>query len=275
MLMITTATTTNEDPMNRRHRSAAVAAALLGALALAACEGGVHVGAADGPRATITPDVTAVTAVDIGTSGTMRVAVGDEPSLSITASEDVLDAITVVVHGDTLEIDLPGAWLNPGAIEYELTMPALSAVTIEGSADVDGELAPAGEGVEVRIDGSGDVDLSGATADAVTVEIDGSGDVTLTDLAASTASVVVGGSGQVRLVGTSDRLAVRIPGSGDVDTTELVAQDVTVEIGGSGSADVHAERTLDARIGGSGDIGYLGDPDVTSDVSGSGDVGPA
>lgn len=263
--------------MNRRRRTVvASAVALLATLGLSACDGGIQIGdGAAGPRATLEQDISAVTAVDIRASGTMRVVAGDEPSLTITAGERVLERITAVVQGETLTIDLPGAWLNAGAIQYELVTPALSAVTISGSADVSGELAPAGDEVAVRITGSGTVDLTGADGAEITVDIGGSGDVELADVAARTVQVTIDGSGGVGITGTTDALDVAIPGSGSFRGEDLAAQDATVSIRGSGSAVVAAARTLDVRIAGSGDVSYLGDPEVTEDVSGSGDVGPA
>lgn len=262
--------------MNRRQRTTTAALALLAAVGLTACDATLTVGdGAAGPRDTVTREIEPVSAVRLGTAGIMHVEVGDTPSLTITASERVLEEITAVVHGDTLEIELPGAWINPGPIEYELVLPALSSITVAGSADVDGDLTPDGEDVTVAVTGSGTVELGGATADAVTVSISGSGDVRLDDVAARSVDVEIRGSGTASLEGTTDELAVRIPGSGDVAGADLVARDATVEIRGSGTVTVHATGTLDARISGSGDVRYLGDPEVTSDVRGSGDVGPA
>ncbi|KGM14681.1 hypothetical protein N867_17655 [Actinotalea fermentans ATCC 43279 = JCM 9966 = DSM 3133] len=253
------------------------ASALLAAGALAGCEGSVVIGDGDaGPRQTITQELSSpVTKVDIGTSGTMTVVVGDEPSLTITAGDQVIREITAVVHGDTLDIDLPGAWFNTGRIEYELVLPALSSISVRGSVDVSGEIAPAGP-VAVSIEGSGDVDVTGADgADEVLVDIEGSGDVALDDLDAQAVTVAIDGSGSVRLAGTTASLDVSIPGSGEVDADGLLAADVRVAIEGSGDARVHAERTLDVRIDGSGEVRYTGDPQVSEDIDGSGDVGRA
>lgn len=258
----------------RAVRVAAIAAvALAGASTLAACDATVVVGDGDsGPRATVTHELEPVTAVDIGTSGTVHLVTGEEPSLTITAGESVVEEIIVVVSGDTLDIDLPGVWLNTGPIEMELVMPALSSVTVRGSADVTGEIAPEGPAAFV-IDGSGGVDVLGAgSADDVVVEIKGSGEVALEDVDARDVSVTVAGSGGVELTGRAETLVIAIPGSGDVDTHELLADEVTVRIQGSGEARVHAARTLDVGIQGSGDVEYTGDPEVHESVAGSGSV---
>lgn len=272
-----TAAPTEDTPMSRARRTATAAVvALLGAAALTACDGEIVIGDGDtGPRETVSQELTPVSTVDIGTSGTMHVVVGDEPSLTITAGHEVLEEITAVVHGDTLTIDLHGMWINTGRIEYELVMPALSSVVVSGSADVTGEIAPTGAAT-VTIDGSGDVDVTGAgAADEVTVDIEGSGGVRLGDLDAQQVTVAIDGSGEVTLAGRTAVLGVRIPGSGDVDADDLLAADVTVQIDGSGEALVHAAETLDVVIEGSGDVRYTGDPQVSEDIDGSGDVGRA
>lgn len=257
-------------------RARAVVAAVGGVAlvaALAACEGELSIGdGRSGPRATVTRDVTEVTTVDIGTSGTLHLAVG-EPSLTITAGEDVLEEITAVVHGDTLAIDLPGTWLNTGPIEYELVMPSLASITVRGSADVTGEIAPDGGTTTVSVEGSGDVEVTGAAgADAVVVSVAGSGDVDLPDVAAAQTTVRVEGSGEVELAGTTDALEIEVAGSGSVDAEELRAGDVRVQVEGSGTTDVHAEDRLEVLISGSGDVRYSGDPEVREHVEGSGRV---
>lgn len=264
-------------PRGARRGVRAVAAAL-GAVtlvaALAACEGELTIGdGRSGPRTTVTRDVTAVGTVDIGTSGTLRLVVGDEPSLTITAGERVIDEITAVVHGDTLAIDLPGRWVNAGPIDYELVMPALASIEVRGSADVTGEIGPDGGTTTVSVEGSGDVEVTGAAgADSVVVSIAGSGDVELPDVAARATTVRVEGSGEVQLAGTTADLEIVVAGSGGVDAADLVADDVRVEVEGSGTSHVHARRTLEAFVSGSGDVRYAGDPDVTEHVEGSGRV---
>lgn len=190
--------------------------------------------------------ITDVSAVELRSTGTLNVSVGDEPSLTVTGGQLVLEQLTTVVRGDALEIDLPGSWRNPGHLEYDLVLPALSSITLSGSGDV------AGAEVTVTIDGSGQVDVRG--------------------LAAKDTAVVVDGSGAVTLAGSTDSLRVSIPGSGDVRADELTALDAAATIDGSGKALVNATGTLDASIAGAGSITYLGDPEVSRRIDGSGEI---
>lgn len=265
--------------MNRRTTPAptAIAPAALAAILLLGATAGctVHIGdgqrEATGDEITQARDITAVTTVELRTSGTLNLAVGDEVALSVTGKEDTLADLVTEVDGDTLVIDLPGSWRDPGFLEYDLVLPELSTVVLDGSGDVFGALGGA-HAVEVRIDGSGEVGLDDLAADQVTLGIHGSGTIRAHRLAATAVDVLVDGSGDVDADGTSDHLTVSIPGSGDVDAGGLAARTGEVAIDGSGEATVNVSDTLRATIGGSGEITYLGNPDVDKDIDGSGEV---
>jgi hypothetical protein len=240
-----------------RTRHAALGATVLAAAALTGCTI-INDGLLDidpGNRATQTREISDVSAVVLATSGSLRISVGDEPSLTISAGEAVLERLTTEIDGETLVIDLPGPWGgNLGRIEYDLVLPALDTVSIPGSGEVTGELAP---------------------ADRLTIDISGSGDVRVDPVDVSDVAVTIAGSGSVTLEGRTSTLAVSIPGSGDFTGANLAAATAVVSISGSGEAGVNVTRTLDASISGSGEITYLGDPSVTSNVTGSGDIGAA
>lgn len=245
--------------------------ALAASVVLTGCDVNVDLGGNDpGDRTTEERSITDVSAVELATTGSLSLSVGDEPSLTITAGENVLDRLTTEITGDTLVIDLPGSWRNP-RIDYDLVLPALSSVTLSGSGAVDGDIGGTGD-IELRINGSGEIQLDEIEASDLTVTIDGSGAVEVDDVVAGATVVRVDGSGAVTLDGSTDTLDVAIPGSGDVRLSGLEARDAVVRIDGSGEAEVHATGTLDAAIGGSGRIAYSGDPDVTRDIDGSGEI---
>lgn len=245
--------------------------ALLAAGALAACSVYVDTrGPARGPQTTQTRTVSAVTALDLGASGDVRLSVG-EPSLSITAGQDVLPDLTTQVKGDTLVIDLDHRWRDPGPITYDLTLPALSSITLRGSGTVIGDTAGTGDAT-LDLRGSGRIDLTALDADALRVSVGGSGEVLVGQVTAGGTAVEIAGSGHVRLAGRTGTLDASIPGSGAADLQGLEARDVRASIAGSGSAHVVATDSLDASIAGSGVITYQGDARVTSRVSGSGAV---
>ena len=219
-------------------------AAALAAATLTGC-------VAAGPMSTSTVSVGDVTGLVLETSGDVEISEG-EPSLTIHAPERVLEVLTVDEKDGVLVLGRrPGLMpFASGGIRYELTVPSLTSIEIDGSGDVTSTVA----------------------GDTMTIDIDGSGDVSVTGLDADTVAVTVSGSGDVGLSGDAGTLTVRIDGSGDVDADDLDAVDATIAIAGSGDAEVHVTGTLGIDISGSGSVRHRGGAEVEVDISGSGDV---
>ena len=189
--------------MNRR--TALLPAALTALVVVAASSAcTVHIDTgqheATGDEVSEVREVTAVTRVELRTSGTLNLAVGDEVALSVTGKEDILEDLETTVEGDTLVIDLPGSWRNPGFLEYNLVLPELSTVVLSGSGQVFGELGGT-DVVVLEIDGSGDIGIDDVTASDVTLGIHGSGTIRAHQLSAQDTTVLVDGSGDVDVEG--------------------------------------------------------------------------
>jgi hypothetical protein len=194
-----------------------------------------------------------VHAVVLETSGRLDVVIGDEPTLTISAPERLLDRLTSDSTGGVLTLGTTGDPLLFAfdKIRYTLTLPLIDALQLVGSGDADVDFAGA-ENVDIRIDGSGDVRAVGVDARAVRVALSGSGDASVS--------------------GTADDGEFALAGSGDLDASGLRVSMGDAEISGSGDVSVHAVDRLDARISGSGEIHYAGSPRLASDISGSGTI---
>lgn len=229
-------------------RASAVAVAAASVVALTGCAPWLSGG---GPMTEEEREISAVTTIVLDTSGDVTISEG-EPSLVIRASESALKRLTSDVDGDTLVLgNTPGPGFGMGEVRYEITVPELDAIELNGSGDIDASVASARE-LTVTLDGSGDVTWTGVDAERVDVEISGSGDV--------------------ELGGAASGLGIVLDGSGNVDAEDLAVESAVVGISGSGNVDVSASDTLSVEISGSGNVTYSGDPSVESDVSGSGDV---
>ena len=191
------------------------------------------------------------TAVQLKTGGDIVISLGDSPSLTITAGQNVISRITSEVHDGVLVLDIPGPTFALGEIDYALTLPSISGVDV---------------------DGSGDVEVDFAAADDVTVSISGSGDVEGGNIDAGSVSVDISGSGDVDLSGSTESFDVRIDGSGNVEADDLEAEQATVQISGAGEVEVRATGTLDVKISGSGTVRHTGGAKLSTDISGSGEV---
>lgn len=205
-----------------------------------------------GPQVTREQRVGTASAVMLRTSGDLVITRGESASLTTTAGERAFDSLTFEVVDGVLVLDSDGPMMPGfGGVRYELTLPAIESVGVEGSGDVE-------------------ADFSGVSE--VDIDVRGSGDVTGTALAADGVTVSVAGSGDIRLTGESDDLSVAISGSGDFLGRGLETESTTITIAGSGDAEVFASDTLDASIAGSGSVRFTGGARVTAEVAGSGDV---
>lgn len=204
-----------------------------------------------GPPVTQDRPIDDVSAVSLDAWGDLVITRG-EPALTITASSGVIDTLTAEITDGVLHLGAkPGFRVPRGDVHYELTLPAIESVTIDGSGDVDVDFAGAGS-VEIVIEGSGSIDASTIDADLVTVSVDG--------------------SGEVDLEGTTARFETSIQGSGDIDADDLEARDVVASIDGTGDMRLVATTTLDARISGAGSIRYSGEATVESEIDGVGEI---
>jgi len=230
-------------PTIRTRRALAVPAALV---ALAGC------GAFGdpGPQTSRQRSLEEVTAVVLHTGGDLTVTAGDEPGLTVTAGEDVIDRLTSEVHDDRLVLDTKGSVGSLGEVGYELVLPAAHAVELSGSGSISAASPSALTGIELS--GSGEVRAEGLAVDALTVDLSGSGTITV--------------------AGTAARQTLELDGSGTYRAAGLDSTDAVVTIGGSGSADVQVTGTLKAVIEGNGSITYGGGATVEEQIDGSGTV---
>ncbi|HLS61908.1 MAG TPA: DUF2807 domain-containing protein [Ruania sp.] len=224
--------------------AAAVAAALLG---LTGCG---YLSA--GPTETEDrPVPTGLSEVVLEDTGSLTVAPGD-PALRITAGENALKRITSAEEADALHLTVGrGFWNSPGPIDYQLSLPELNAVTIDGAGDVTAQAVP---------------------TESMVVRVLGAGEAVITDIDAAHVTVLIEGSGSVQLRGEADRVEVHIVGAGEFHGDKLTARDAVAAIDGAGDITVHATSTLAATISGTGTIRHTGGAEVTEDIDGLGEV---
>jgi hypothetical protein len=202
--------------MNRSDRSGLLMTALVGIVLLGCIRvsGGPRV-VGSGVSQTETRQVGVFHNVRIDGAAKVNIKIGDEPALTVTADDNILPIITTDVRGDTLVISCEDnvSYSPKVGVTVEITTPALSAVEINGSGDVNVTDLKA-QKFSAIIRGSGDVRATGS-ADTINAEIKGSGDIKLGELQAKSGSVSVAGSGNAT-VNVSDQLNVSVAGSGDI-----------------------------------------------------------
>lgn len=207
-----------------------------------------------GAERTETRDATGVHAVRLAVIGDLVVEEGPEPSLTVTAGENVIGRIDTRVDDGVLTIDMERTAGNVGTPRYELVVPELTEVGVDGAgrADVHG-VDPGPEGT-------------------LGVVVQGAGDLWLHDVEVDTLEVRVDGAGAVIASGRADRQTVEIHGAGDYEGQGLTTREATVRMDGAGDARVDVTDVLDVEVDGAGGVRYSGGADVHSRVSGVGTV---
>ena len=194
------------------------------------------------------------TYVSFGVSGDLVIIQGSKSEVILEGDEEVLENIETIVTGDKLKIKSKSNdwswWGNSNKIRATVTLKDFTGVNVSGSGDVTNRGTLKGGDVELRVSGSGEIELA---------------------MQANDVDCRISGSGNIDLSGSGKTGSLSISGSGDLDASDFELETMSISISGSGGASVYATKELDSRISGSGTVRYKGDPDkVSNRSSGSG-----
>jgi hypothetical protein len=139
-----------------------------------------------------------------------------------------------------------------GPVTVYVTMPSVSALSVDGSGDLKAETSVQATLLDVAVTGSGSLQLPQVTATALETSVNGSGDV--------------------QLGGACPRHHAVLRGSGAVRAARLTTEDTQISLNGSGQAHVFATKLVQARLVGSGNVFVTGGATVSSSTMGSGQV---
>ncbi len=224
---------------------------------------------------------------------------GPTQSVVLEGDKEFLSKVETSIEGGKLTIGREDkwrwtdwSWRDDNKITAYVTMTNIEYLGVGGSGDLIGEgkfsandldLKVSGSGslqIEVGakgnlnadVSGSGDVDVKG-TCQNFDSSISGSGKVNAQVSIAGKADVSVSGSGKIMASGTANEIKARISGSGKVLAANLEVSKCNVHISGSGDVEINVKDALDANISGSGSVSYKGNPSqLNSHASGSGHV---
>ncbi|HTH54626.1 MAG TPA: head GIN domain-containing protein [Cyclobacteriaceae bacterium] len=225
---------------------------------------------------------------------------GSTQSVVLEGDQDFLSKVETEIDGDRLVIGREDKWSwrdwrdgnNNNKITAYVTMTNIEGLGVGGSGDLVGEgkfstgdieLKVSGSGsmqIEIEakgdmkadVSGSGDIDVKG-TCQSFDSGISGSGKVNAQLAIAGKAEVSISGSGKLVASGTAKEIKARLSGSGKVLASNLEVSRCDVHISGSGDVEINVKDALDASISGSGSVSYKGNPSqLNSHSSGSGHV---
>ena len=196
-------------------------------------------------------DVSTFTGVSLGISGDLYLTQGS-PQKVVIQAENNLDEIETEVRNGVLRIKTDNWNSRIKGVKIWITMPEVEALNVSGSGDIIAETPIIADEIELKISGSGSINIPELKGDEIGAAISGSGDL--------------------KLAGTADEMELRISGSGSVFAEGLKVNECGIKISGSGSCKINVTGELDASISGSGRVTYYGNPQIDARISGSGKV---
>jgi phage tail sheath gpL-like len=193
------------------------------------------------------------TKVSMGISGDVYISQGNTPKLTVEADAEILGLIVTEVKNDELKIRYSQSRVKSKTpIRIWVTTAEIESLYLSGSGNIITETAIKTNEMELKLSGSGNINVKDLSCDEVDAAISGSGNIDVT--------------------GSADELSIAISGSGNCNTDEFKTEETDVKISGSGNCKVNATKDLTVAVSGSGSVVYVGNPTIDASVSGSGKI---
>jgi hypothetical protein len=199
--------------------------------------------------------VSGFTGIDMSTFGKVVITQGEDESLTIKGSDNVVPLVKTTVRGGVLAIELDEN-INPlgvnnaeEVLSFNITVKDMSSLALSGLAEVE---------------------MGSLSTSTLTLDMSGAGHVQLSELAVQDVEITVSGLGGIEVTGEATHATIDIPGAGEVDAGDLECQTADVTISGLGTATVWVTDELTGTISGAGNVRYYGDPVTNTQSTGLG-----
>lgn len=191
--------------------------------------------------------------ISLGIQGDVFVSQGPATKLTVEADEEILGLIETVVKNEELKIRFSQNRVRTKTpIRIRITTPEIEGLYLSGSGNIITDTPVKTEEIEIKVSGSGNIDIKDLTCDEV--------------------DAAISGSGNIDMGGVADELEIAISGSGDCNADQLQTKETVVKISGSGDCRVQVTKDLEVAISGSGSVYYAGNPKIEASISGSGKI---
>ena len=218
-------------------RAPAFAATVLAASLLAGC-GDISITFGDGDSkvkgsgvaATESRAVAAFTAIDATGVGKLKLRVGEDESLKVTADDNVLPLIKTEVKDGVLVLSTKGAINSKTDIVFEATAKTIKRLENSGTVSIDAKGFNGGE-LSVEASGVGSIELAGRV-DSLTAQLSGVGSLEAEALTADRVKTDLSGVGSAR-VRAEKTISGNVSGIGSL-TWIGAATEVSTHVSGIG-----------------------------------------
>jgi len=210
-----------------------------------------------GPVVSETRNISGFSEIKSDFNGDVYVSQGNTYNIRIEAQQNIIDVLETVLNDGIMTIRVKSnTVIRPDSrVRVYVTTPSVTGLRVSGSGSMTVQEPLNTANLYIRVNGSGDVNITKLTAGSLDADISGSGEINIFN-------------------GTADFEDIDITGSGSADCSGLAANSADVRISGSGDARVYALNHLKVRISGSGNVYYRGLPAIDVSISGSGKLRP-
>lgn len=179
----------------------------------------------------------------------VRYQQADSFSVVVKAPSKYLDDVETRVDSNRLIVRMKGdgkvihfGVSDGDQVTVYVTSPDLIGVDLRGSGDFSCENHLDTDQLDIRLNGSGDIDFDDVICDAVNVEVVGSGDVKVKNIETQAANLSLVGSGDIKMAfQRSGKVNVSVVGSGDIELSgEVHAMEQTKR----GSGDIETGKLI-------------------------------
>ena len=159
-------------------------------------------------------NISEFTKLSAGGAYSIKVHVGKEASLRISAEENLLPLIRTSVRGNTLVIDSKKSLSPRKEIRILITTPNLTSLSVSGANNIDASGINCDD-FEAELSGAGSVDLEGKVNN-FRAELSGAGNIDAKNLKANDVSISVSGAASADVY-AKESLDASVSGVGSID----------------------------------------------------------
>jgi hypothetical protein len=161
--------------------------------------------------------VAAFTAVESHYDIKAIIRYGSTPNVKATGYDNLLDILDFSVENNVLRLKFNQQYnqVRGSNVVAEITVPVLEGIAIHGSNDIEVRDIQAGNALNARIHGSGNIRVLNSRYDTASLQVHGSGDIDAQGLQVKIATAVIHGHGDI-LVSATEKMKAGIYGNGNI-----------------------------------------------------------
>jgi hypothetical protein len=206
-------------------------------------------------------DLTDFTNVEVGHAFKVDITRSDSYSISIAASEALIDHVDVTRSGNTLKISLKPLRCDVRpALQARIAMPVLHKLRLAGATRGKVSGFNSQESFNLNLSGGSTLDVDIETGDA-RFEISGASKL-CGSMKTADAEFVLSGASRAELSGSANNVVLSAWGASKLDLADFALNDTSVHLKGASQAAVNVRGRLDLDLSGCSRLKYTGNPTI-------------